>query len=259
LDRDSYSPLQNGIRRDVAQKVAYHEYSPRPDMAHVVHCFWSLKTTEPLANDFIYTVLPDACIDIVFDTTGHAEPIIMTPKVEVEPLDLGKQFSYIGIRFKPGTFSEPVDVRNIVGNQRDLNHVIGAYVNLPRITPSQDEQEQFASLELVAQKMIEAKIVQRNLLIEHVVQGLQQGLSVEAIAKKSGWSTRQLRRKVAQQTGYSPMQLRRILRFQSALSSGDPLLRFADQSHLIKEFKAVTGISYGAFLASFVDGRKVQS
>ena len=256
MNKENYAPLQPGIPKEVAQKVIYVEDQPQRDVQDVVYCYWKLYTKEPLSKHFTYTVLPDACIDIVFDTSGATEPIIMTPGMQVEAINLGTHFNYVGIRFKPGTFSKLVDARHIVGNQINLREIISERLYLPVTNLKNSPDATYtALLDVVVRNMLDAHSIERNRLIEQVVQGLQQGLSVEAIAEKSGYSTRQLRRNVARQTGYTPAQLRRILRLQAALSSGDPLLRFADQSHLIKEFKAVTGTSYRSFTASFMDAQ----
>lgn len=259
MEQHAYLPLQNGIQKDIVQKITYVERIPPAALQGVVYCFWTLKTNQPLDKDFSYTVLPDACIDIVFDATDATEPIIMTPKLAVETITLGRQFHYIGIRFRPGVFSNDMHIKDIVGSQKSLHAMVGSRINLSGLhLHGKTEHAQYNLLEQLAQNMQTVGIVARNTFIENVIRGLQYGLSVQDIAEKSGCSERQLRRKVASQTGYSPVQLRRVVRFQWVLSRGDPLLRFADQSHIIKEFKAVTGLSYNSFTSMFGDGRKVQ-
>lgn len=259
---DSYRPLQSGVGASLKEQVYYNEQEARDLLTGIVHCFWTLKTSSPLSKDFVYTVMPDACIDFVFDVTGMTRPIVMTPTVSIEALHLGNEFHYAGIRFKPGVLTNDINVASLIGNHNDLGDLLAKKVNLRDVTlaAAQTEHEHYAILQKFVLELIDTHIVERNSFIENVLGSMQDGLTVDEVAAKVGYSSRQLRRKVSEQTGYSPVQLRRILRFQSVLSSGgDYELRFADQSHLIKEFKAVTGVSYANFANKFIDVRKVQS
>lgn len=258
---DDYHPLQTGVNVKLGKNIYYNEQKPDSSLARVVHCLWTLKTMEPLDTSFVYTVMPDACIDFVFDVTGSTPPIVMTPSVCVEALDLGKKFHYIGIRFKPGVLTKDIDIHSLIGSQKELADILSRQVNVNSMTTSaaQTEREHYEVLHTFTLELIDNSIVERNGFIENVLSGMQYGLTIDEVADKVGYSSRQLQRKVTKQTGFSPVQLRRILRFQSVLSSGDYELRFVDQSHLIKEFKAVTGLSYAKFVDDFLNVRKVQS
>jgi transcriptional regulator GlxA family with amidase domain len=75
---------------------------------------------------------------------------------------------------------------------------------------------------------------------------------VENLARTVGWSPRQLERRFAREVGTTPKSLARTVRFQSlcAALGGTPGLDgaalawdcgFADQAHLIREFRRFTG------------------
>jgi AraC-like DNA-binding protein len=76
---------------------------------------------------------------------------------------------------------------------------------------------------------------------------------VATIATRVGWSERHLRDRVYQSTGLSPRELSRIARLQRLLKQveredipwSEHALRggFADQAHLCREFKALTGLT----------------
>lgn len=258
---DNYHPLQTGFNVKLGKSIYYNEQKMDNSLAGMVHCFWTLKTEEPLNTNFVYTVMPDACIDFVFDVAGSTSPIVMTPSVSVEVLDLGTEFHYVGIRFKPGVLTKDIDVHSLIGSQKELEDILSRQFDLGEVSihTTQTERQHYEILDTFTLKLIDSCIVERNGFIENVLRGMQYGLSVDEVADKVGYSSRQLQRKVAEETGFSPVQLRRILRFQSVLSSGDYELRFADQSHLIKEFKAITGVSYAKFAEDFLDVRKIQS
>lgn len=245
---DNYTPRQNGITKSWLGSVSYSEQVPDQQIRDVVHCLWSLKSAGRLSEDFTYTVMPDACIDIVFDATGHTEPILMTPHLRIEKLNLGREFHYIGIRFKPGVFTgKAIDVQKVVGGQLEARQLFAALNSKPQQTV-----RTISDLITLVRRLKFANIVERNILIENVIKGVQEGLSIDSIANKTGYSPRQLRRKVHSQTGFSPVQLQRVLRFQQTLSTKNVAFRFSDQSHLIKEFKAITGVSYKSFVDRFV-------
>ena len=61
-----YNPVKDGIKKTV-QSVRYTEATPPRDLSELVHCFWELKTESVLPDDFCLHVLPDACVNILFN------------------------------------------------------------------------------------------------------------------------------------------------------------------------------------------------
>ena len=88
----------------------------------------------------------------------------------------------------------------------------------------------------------------------------QSGMSrIRSMAKTLGISTRQLERRFLQETGLSPKRYGRILRLQRLLFHLDNQwlgtmtqlayeLGYADQAHLNRDFKQLTGINPGQYL-----------
>lgn len=81
---------------------------------------------------------------------------------------------------------------------------------------------------------------------------LDRGSSVAAAADALGWSSRQLHRRALPVFGYGPQQLGRVLRLRRvlALAQGGSgwadiagTLGFADQAHLARDVRALTGLS----------------
>jgi AraC-like DNA-binding protein len=86
---------------------------------------------------------------------------------------------------------------------------------------------------------------------------------IDAIAGRSGTTTRQLQRRFAERVGVGPKVLARILRFQRTLlqrASGEPSrpdwvrvaveCGYADQSHLIRDYAAFAGETPASLLAA---------
>lgn len=83
-------------------------------------------------------------------------------------------------------------------------------------------------------------------------------IPIHEVASETGWSMRHLESRFREQLGISPKRLARVLRLNRAirlLTSGTPAADTAaecglyDQAHLSREFKALTGLPPGRFLA----------
>jgi transcriptional regulator GlxA family with amidase domain len=85
------------------------------------------------------------------------------------------------------------------------------------------------------------------------------GASVEDLAKSCGVSARQLERLFEAQVGLRPKALSRVLRLRRLLATPERVAArgwaetaaehgFADQSHLNREFKALTGVTPASYL-----------
>lgn len=233
------------------QAIDYREYfSDDPALRGCVYCVWELRTVNPLPQDFTYLVLPDGCIDVVFDISASPEfngALIMTPPVTAERLVLGRSFAYVGIRFMPGAFK--IDVSQIVGAQRVVNGLQGVDFSQARlrlataqIVPSQ--------LFAIAKQLMQADIAARSVLVHSILN--RSFASVADMVAASGYSRRQLQRILLQSTGYTPHDLLKIVRFQRALQSGKAAgLEYADQSHFIRECKAITGMTPGELRTTY--------
>jgi AraC-like DNA-binding protein len=86
--------------------------------------------------------------------------------------------------------------------------------------------------------------------MRHVAALIGDGLSVNEVAARVGFSQRHLNRRSLASFGYGPKVLARVLRLQRALASardGAPLVRaalaagYADQAHFAHEVRALTG------------------
>jgi transcriptional regulator GlxA family with amidase domain len=86
------------------------------------------------------------------------------------------------------------------------------------------------------------------------------GESVAGVGRRLAISERQLRRRIERAIGYSPRTLARVLRLQRFLTlagrDGADLARlaadagYADQPHLTRDCKALTGLPAAALLAT---------
>ena len=68
---DSYDPyiIRNSLLKttQVGENFFYEEQLPCIHLQPYIHCFWELKTTEPLVTSYNYRLITDGCIDLIID------------------------------------------------------------------------------------------------------------------------------------------------------------------------------------------------
>lgn len=233
-----YSPTQNGIEK-VVRSVRYVEAVPPSNLAQQVHCFWELKTDTMLPTDFQYHVLPDACVDIIFNMSDRHTATIMTPHVTSDTLNLGTSFHYIGIRLLPGVWCD--NVEKIVGGFVDTSH-LGALVvsEIGNQLYEQTFSAQQTVLTKVVARLTAENLIAANRLIATILAEVDGIHTVADMASVAKMSPRQLQRSLKQMTGFSPHDFLKVLRLQQSFGQ-HYLAQYADQSHFIHSFRKITG------------------
>lgn len=109
----SYRPVKDGIEKKTKQ-VTYKEVEPPPHLQGLVHCYWQLRTKRALSEDFFYHIIPDACVNLLFDQKNIKIAAITAINTSSKSLNLGKEFHYIGVQLLPGVWRG--DPREIKGD-----------------------------------------------------------------------------------------------------------------------------------------------
>lgn len=245
-----YRPIQPGIPRTLKHRIVYKEFLPLVDLQDIAYCFWLLQTRTPLEKDFQYLVLPDGCLDIVFDVSPAPDydgALVMSPATAAERLNLGKSFAYIGIRLQPGVWlTSPAA---IVGGSVQFDS-LGAYdlKLLRKQLAAGNTDEQILLLNQLVAGLTQEGIVKRNRMTQTITR--QSDLTVEKATTLLGYSRRQVQRLLWKHVGYSPRDFIKVLRFQWSLRNGlhD---NYADQSHHIREFRRITGMTPQKFHSEY--------
>jgi AraC-like DNA-binding protein len=243
-----YNPVQDGIAK-TAHSVRYREVKPPSDLSDVVHCFWELKTVAPLPEDFHLHAVPDACVNLLFNQMDTSIAGITALRTTYAVLNLGNVFHYVGIQLLPGVWHGK--------GHAVADHFVGTpYTGaLPLI----DINHRLAGLDFLDKPPVMATLV-RHLATENIVAPNRVMLAilthlddihtVADMAAISGLSPRHLQRTLKQTTGFSPHDLLKILRLQQSFEQGYPLL-YADQSHFIRSFRAITGYTPTQYFTKF--------
>lgn len=244
-----YTPAKDGIEKTAKSAVSYTEASPPPELAMLVDCFWELKTTAPLTEDFYLHAIPDACVDIMFNALDTDIAGVTALRTRYETLNLGRDFHYVGIQFLPGAWR---------GSRDDIasEYIGSAYTgNLPLIATNKtmsglDFTGKQHGMAALVRQLAHDGIIASHSTIAAILARLDGIHSVSDMARVTNLSTRQLQRVVLTATGFSPHDFLKILRLQQAFSHDYHTL-YTDQAHFIRSFSAITGYTPAQYFSKF--------
>ncbi|MFH8559753.1 DUF6597 domain-containing transcriptional factor [Streptomyces sp. NPDC017988] len=205
----------------------------------------------PGTPDGVRPVLPDGCMDLLW-TEGRL--FVAGPDTRAHvPGAAESGGRYVGIRFHPGTAPAFLGVpADELRDQRvELADLWGAATARRLVGRVDGAPDPVAALEALALGRA-ADTGPPDPFLTAVVRYLDAGRSVAETAATLGVNTRLLHRRSLPAFGYGPKTLARVLRLQRALAlarEGVPYARtaavagFADQAHLARDVRELTGMS----------------
>ncbi|KUF16489.1 helix-turn-helix domain-containing protein [Streptomyces silvensis] len=233
-------------------------YAERPSRVLPGAVVWS-KTAPATASAAGAAVLPDGCMDLLW-TEGRL--FVAGPDTRAhltKPPDGDAARRYAGVRFAPG--AAPAVLGVPAHELRDLRVELADLWRAPevrRLTARVDAADDpLVALEAVAAERA-ADRTPPDPLLAHVVRYLNAGHSVAETADAAGIGARLLHRRSLPAFGYGPKTLARVLRLQRALAlarAGRPYADtaaaagFADQAHLARDVKELTGMRLSDLLS----------
>ncbi|PTL82190.1 AraC family transcriptional regulator [Vitiosangium sp. GDMCC 1.1324] len=258
----------------------YIEARPCAALAPYVQCFWGMTAhaSIPLPS----RVLPDGCIDILMDLGSSSGRDAMPPRLRIvgamqqaEVVPLSGEACFVGIRFRPGG-AHPF-LRLPVHELTDGHLALGSL--WPHVAREWEERlwgteglrARLALLEqLLLRRLSSASLDAALAHAVGLIQAARGRLQVESLEDVLGVGSRQLERRFRATVGLAPKVLCRIARMQHAVAllehrpetAGAELALSAgyyDQAHLIREFRALTGLSPGAYVREQTQVGFVQS
>ncbi len=243
-----YNPIKDGIEKSV-RSVIYSEVKPPAHLCSVVHCFWELKTETPLPHDFHYHVLPDACVNLLFNQMDARIAAITALQTTSKTLNLGKEFHYVGVQLLPGTWLGGFDeiINGLVDKSYEGKLQL-VKINIEMINADFLAKQVFLSN--FVEKLIADKLVGANLVTAKILIHFSEIHSVADMASITYMSTRQLQRTLKRDTGFSPHDFLKVLRVQESFKN-NYLDYYADQSHFIHSFRKITGYTPINYLKKF--------
>lgn len=223
-------------------------------LLRTVDAFWRVE-----ARGGAGRVLPDGCLDFLFDLR-ETRALIVGPMTRAEVVHLSPGARLFGVRFRPGAGALFLDARadELGDRHAPLADVVKA--ETARLTDEVFEAENDADrIAAVARFLAQAGARKRaeDSRVRHAVSTLCRShgsASVRDVAMAVRLSERQLERLFLERVGLGPKLFARVMRLQRAValdsgtvtgSQAELALHagYADESHLIRDFRALAGLS----------------
>jgi AraC-like DNA-binding protein len=238
----------------------YREHPPAPDLAELVACTWE-RSEAGAANGGV-RVLPDGSVDIVWSSTNGL--VVAGPDTGPVVYPLEGSYSAAGLRLRPGVAGSVLGLpASELRNQRpELSALWGRdAVRLEERIALAANARRRELLEDAVRPL--AREAQPD---ELVLAGLPllggRGNRVAELARTLAISERALRRRFNDAIGYGPKKLDRIIRFRRFLRAAAmpgagglaPVaaeLGYADQAHLTRECRELSGLTPGELLTNW--------
>lgn len=243
----TFSPLSVVILAGSPHEVTSR---PHPALAAHVSLFWELRLE---GGSHQVRSLPDGCTDLTFDLAS-VEPaaFLSGPQLEPRTFDLQGRVALFGVRLLPGAaprlLGRPVTSGDLWVPLATLGGGAAA------ITAAVHGAANTATrIELVEEWLVGRLVGDENAGLLRALEGIFRGggeIRVATLARGAAMSERALSRAFTEQVGLSPKRFSRIVRFQRVLRrlDGEPdwaqlasELGYFDQSHMIREFRALFG------------------
>jgi AraC-like DNA-binding protein len=246
--------------------VFYGEFDPAPELRPLVASYWIFRVEGALPPGFEHSVPPDGAVSMFFTLQGGFT-MVVGPRTEPQrpPVRAGDVF--YGVRFWPGAAR--------AGLLSDLSRLRNEVAPLEQVLPGRWSAEFRAALadgpgdEEAVRRLdrVWAPLAPRAADLDPVVMRTvfaviqsQGQTTVARLAADAGVSERHLRRRFTRDVGLSPKEFARVRRLRSsiveALGSAERCWvelaaagGYADQAHLVKEYKRLSGLAPEALLA----------
>lgn len=238
----------------------YREAPPVPALAPHLLCRWVHAI--PQGPALPVAVVPDGCVDLLW---VGGQLVVAGPDVTAHHPLLPPGDPVVAVRFQPGAALRwlGLPMSEIAGRQLDLGEFGRPWARglADRIGEARTVAERIARLEaelaLVAPR-IALPAPEMALAFRRLGRGPAEA-GLVALRDRIGISERSLRRRCHEAFGYGPKTLDRILRFQRflrlaaageevALSGLAAAAGYADQAHLTREVRRLSGLTPAAIL-----------
>jgi AraC-like DNA-binding protein len=236
------------------------------DLAKHVACFWTTRYEVRSESDHLPAtdrVLPDACLDVLFDL-ARGEAMLVGTMTRPLAVALVGSMNLLGVRFRVGGIGAVLRLPayEITDGAIPLDAVWGARARAlaRRVTEATTTTSRIALVETELRRHLAASRGTDALV--HAAAGLVEraggSVRVDTLANATGLGPRQLERRFLAAVGLPPKFACRVLRFQAAVGfmhglPGMALSRVAldagyhDQAHLTRDFRLFAGEPPGAY------------
>ena len=260
----------------------YQEYSPSPDLKNIIECYWAVCLDANAVWDFNRPLVPDGCIDLLFNLRGYAEYSSRQERIFRQEMGiiLGAQtipcylkpyedIYCFGVRFRPGKaylFLE-IPSHEFTNHFVLFEEVCGDFAKRIKdkfLSSPFNPHFQILLIEKEIRKRIHLNYSSLK-WIESAIHFIDQSngqITTEKLSEKLGITRQHLARLFLKHAGITPKIFNRIVRLQEVLRklAGEECVDWCDlalecgyydQSHLIADFIEFTGLNPSQYL---IDG-----
>jgi hypothetical protein len=214
------------------------EYEEKPSRSRFVDIIWRTHDT----SDGTYLAAADACWDMIFIRSVHGNRVLLSgPSSKITPVAYRAGNRNFGIRFHRGSFLTHVPTTTMVDTTEAL----------PMPTPesfllagSEWPMPTYESADDFVAELERRELLGDDPLVNAALRGDEPAASVRSV-----------QRHVSHVTGLTSNRIRQIVRAREAaerLRRGDSILDvthdlgYADQAHLTRDLKRLTGFTPGS-------------
>lgn len=256
-------------------------FRPPPALAGVVAWIYEHESAPAELGDLRWLIVPDGHVKLILPLSGD----IVCTIGERRSDHPASRLILSGMRSLPGylAFPRPVHALGVIIKPQAAYRLFDGHADVANRTLEASDvlgrevlrwQEDLGTLRrtedrvAALEQMLSDRLAQsprRDPAFEHAVRALsgREPVSVTALARSLGWSTRKLERRFRERLGLPPKRLASILRFHRSYARLRKNARwravtespYYDQSHFLKEFQAYTGLTLGAYARASDYGR----
>lgn len=260
--------------------LTYQEIRPPESLRDLVECAWSLGGSVPPGLVQTSRVLPDGCMDIVFDfgaepSSDTARGAVVGTMTRAEVFHTEGDLDVFGVRFLPGGAPRVLGTpaHELTDGSAELSHWAGSEASfiVERLAHAGGFADRARILwRFLAERASGAVGRLHVIRAADVLMHAHQDISMASLADEIGVSRRTVERAFTEEVGISPKLSARIGRFRRAvnilLDFPDMTLGRAahasgyfDQSHFNREFRAFAGLSPSEWKVERVGVASVQA
>ena len=219
---------------------------PPPELRHLAKAAWRMTIGGDSSLEVAHVATPDGCMEIIRRLRGRSSwdgeqpaQFVAGLSTRAAELRLSGNSSFVGLRLWPWTWNRIA----IVSSDLLIDRWADLAVAAPNFEMPDEAGVTFAALDPNLMSAEEVSLVEAILASS----------SAGELVRRSGRSSRWLQRWFARNVGIPPRAFFRLLRFSSAFdqlpATSDSLAGhavdhgFADQAHMSREFRSMSGTS----------------
>jgi len=242
--------------------ACYRESRPSPDLRAVVACCW-VRVVRLGGRPGPSAIIPDGCADIM--AYDDAPPHVAGPDATTRWTTLHEGTVITGIRLRPGAVRAifGCDARDIVNGGATLSDLAPGAARLhQQLLTAATLRQRYARLEVwVREALARTGSADRTVIDACRLIAADPGIELGSIAAHFAWTARTMHRQFRAACGYGPKHLQRIMRIQAAIHAAQhpaavrladvaAAAGYADQAHMSRDFRDITGFSPREHLAA---------